>query len=153
MKVILLRDVEGLGKVGDLKEVANGYARNYLMPRSLAAAATATLIANRDQRIASERRKLEKQTEQNRQQAEKLSAVSLTFKARVGKQGRLYGSITSQDIAEGLRDSQDIIIDRRLIELPTPIRSTGTFTVPIKIAHKPEPRITVNVIPEASEAE
>jgi large subunit ribosomal protein L9 len=152
MKVILLRDVEGLGKVGDLKEVANGYARNYLLPRSLAAAATATLIANRDQRIASERRKLEKQAEQNRQQAEKLNEVSLTFKARVGKQGRLYGSITSQDIAEGLRDSQDIIIDRRLIELPTPIRSTGTFTIPIKIAHKPEPKITVLVIPESEES-
>lgn len=153
MKVILLRDVEGLGKAGDLKEVANGYARNYLLPRSLAAAATATLIANRDQRIASERRKVEKQIEQNRQQAEKLNEVSLTFKARVGSQGRLYGSITSQDIAEGLRDSQDIVIDRRLIELPAPIRSTGTFTIPIKIAHKPEPAITVIVIPDTENAE
>lgn len=153
MKVILLRDVEGLGKAGDLKEVANGYARNYLLPRSLAAAATATLIANRDQRIASERRKVEKQVDQNRQQAEKLNEVSLTFKARVGSQGRLYGSITSQDIAAGLRDSQDIVIDRRLIELPTPIRSTGTFTIPIKIAHKPEPKITVIVIPDSTNAE
>lgn len=153
MKVILLRDVEGLGKAGDLKEVANGYARNYLLPRSLAAAATATLIANRDQRIASERRKVEKQIEQNRQQAEKLNEVSLTFRARVGSQGRLYGSITSQDIAEGLRDSQDIVIDRRLIELPAPIRSTGTFTIPIKIAHKPEPAITVIVIPDTASAE
>ena len=149
MKVILLRDVEGLGKAGDLKEVANGYARNYLLPSALAAAATATLIANRDQRLASERRKMEKQIEQNRQQAEKLNEVSLTFKARVGSQGRLYGSITSQDIAEGLRDSQSIVIDRRLIELPNPIRATGTFTVPIKIAHKPEPKITVIVIPAA----
>lgn len=152
MKVILLRDVEGLGKAGDLKEVANGYARNYLMPRDMAAAATATLIANRDQRLASERRKLEKQIEQNRQQAEQLNEVSLTFKARVGKQGRLYGSITSQDIATGLRDAQNISIDRRLIELPNPIRATGTFSVPIKIAHKPEPKITVIVIPEETES-
>jgi len=153
MKIILLRDVEGLGKAGDLKEVANGYARNYLLPREMAAAATATLIANREQRVASERRKVEKQAEQNRQQAEKLNEVSLTFKARVGKQGRLYGSITSQDIAAGLRDSQSIVIDRRLIELPNPIRSTGTFTVPVKIAHKPEPKITVIVIPDAASAE
>ena len=149
MKVILLRDVENLGKAGDLKEVANGFARNYLLPRNLAAAATATLIANRDQRIASERRKLEKLAEQNRQLAEKLNEVSLTFKARVGKQGRLYGSITSQDIAEGLRQAEGISIDRRLIELPAAIRATGVYTVPVKVAHKPEPKITVNVVPDS----
>lgn len=103
MKVILLQDVEGLGKAGDLKEVANGYARNYLLPRNMAAGATPSLIANRQQRIAAEQRKQEKQAEINRQQAEKLGQVTLTFKARVGREGRLYGSITSQDIAEGLR--------------------------------------------------
>src|SRR6266704_2490899 len=83
MKVILLQDVEGLGKAGDLKDVANGYARNYLLPRELAAGATPSLVANRQQRIAAEQRKLEKQAEQNRQQAERLGQVSLTFKARV----------------------------------------------------------------------
>jgi large subunit ribosomal protein L9 len=149
MKVILLQDVEGLGKAGDLKDVANGHARNYLLPRRLAAAATPALIANRDQRIAAEQRKLEKQAEENRQQAERLGQVTLTFKARVGREGRLYGSITSQDIAAGLRESEGITIDRRIIDLPNPIRSTGTFMVPIKIGHKLEPKITVNVIDEA----
>jgi large subunit ribosomal protein L9 len=149
MKVILLQDVEGLGKAGDLKEVANGYARNYLFPRHLAAAATPALIANRDQRIAAEQRKLEKQSEGNRQQAERLGQVTLTFKARVGREGRLYGSITSQDIAAGLRESEGIVIDRRMIDLQNPIRSTGTFMVPIKVAQKLEPKITVNVIDEA----
>jgi large subunit ribosomal protein L9 len=149
MKVILLQDVEGLGKAGDLKEVANGYARNYLFPRHLAAAATPALIANRDQRIAAEQRKLEKQSEGNRQQAERLGQVTLTFKARVGREGRLYGSITSQDIAAGLRESEGIVIDRRMIDLQNPIRSTGTFMVPIKVAQKLEPKITVNVINEA----
>ncbi|HEX6480877.1 MAG TPA: 50S ribosomal protein L9 [Ktedonobacteraceae bacterium] len=149
MKVILLQDVEGLGKAGDLKDVANGHARNYLFPRQLAAAATPALIANRDQRIAAEQRKLEKQSDENRQQAERLGQITLTFKARVGREGRLYGSITSQDIAAGLRESEGIVIDRRMIELPNPIRSVGTFMVPIKIAHKLEPKITVNVIDEA----
>jgi large subunit ribosomal protein L9 len=149
MKAILLQDVEGLGKAGDLKEVANGYARNYLFPRHLAAAATPALIANRDQRIAAEQRKLEKQSEENRQQADRLGQVTLTFKARVGREGRLYGSITSQDIAAGLRESEGIVIDRRMIDLQNPIRSTGTFMVPIKIAQKLEPKITVNVIDEA----
>ena len=149
MKVILLQDVEGLGKAGDLKEVANGYARNYLLPRQLAAGATPSLIANRQQRIAVEQHKQEKQTESNQQQAEKLGQVTLTFKARVGREGRLYGSITSQDIAEGLREAEGITVDRRMIELPNPIRSVGTFMVPIKIAPKLEPEITVNVVDES----
>ncbi len=149
MKVILLQDVEGLGKAGDLKDVANGYARNFLLPRHLAAVATPALLANHQQRIAAEQRKLEKQAETNRQQAERLNQVSLTFKARVGKQGRLYGSITSQDIAAGLRESEGITIDRRVIDLPNPIRTLGTFQVPVKIAQKLEPKITVNVISEA----
>lgn len=150
MKVILLQDVEGLGKAGDLKDVANGYARNYLLPRRLAAAATPELLANYQQRIAAEQRKREKQQESNQQQAERLGQVSLTFKARVGRQGRLYGSITSQDIAAGLRESEGITIDRRVIELPEPIRTLGTFKVPVKLAQKLEPEITVNVIDESA---
>ncbi|HYK85922.1 MAG TPA: 50S ribosomal protein L9 [Ktedonobacteraceae bacterium] len=149
MKVILLQDVEGLGKAGDLKDVANGYARNYLLPRQLAAGATPSLVANRQQRIAAEQRKLEKQADLNRQQAERLGQVVLTFKARVGSQGRLYGSITSQDIATGLREAEGLTVDRRVIDLPNPIRSTGTFTVPVKIAPRLEPKITVNVVDEA----
>jgi large subunit ribosomal protein L9 len=150
MKVILLQDVEGLGKAGDLKDVANGYARNYLLPRRLAAAATPELLANQQQRIAAEQRKREKQQESNREQAERLGQISLTFKARVGRQGRLYGSITSQDIAAGLRESEGITIDRRVIELHEPIRTLGTFKVPVKLAQKLEPEITVNVIDESA---
>lgn len=152
MKVILLQDVEGLGQAGDLKDVANGYARNYLMPKKLAAGAVPSLVANRQQRIAAEQRRLEKQAEQNRQQAERLGQVTLTFKARVGREGRLYGSITSQDIAAGLRDVENITVDRRMIDLPNPIRSTGTFTIPVKIASKLEPKITVNVVGENENA-
>ena len=150
MKIILLQDVEGLGKAGDLKEVANGYARNYLVPRRLAAAATPGLIANRAQRIAAEQRRVEKLVEQNRQQAERFNTVTLTFRARVGTQGRLYGSITSQDIASALREVENIVVDRRSIELTDPIRSPGTFTVPVRIASGLESKITVNVVDEAA---
>jgi large subunit ribosomal protein L9 len=149
MKVILLQNVEGLGQVGDMKDVANGYARNYLLPRRLAAGATPSLIANREQRIAAEKRRLEKLAEQNRQTAERLGQIVLTFKAKVGTQGRLYGSITSQDIANALRDAENISIDRRTIDLSEPIRALGTFTVPVKVATGVEPKITVNVIDEA----
>jgi len=149
MKIILLQDVEGLGKAGDLKEVANGYARNYLLPRRLAAGATPGLIANRSQRIAAEQRRLEKQAELNRQMAERLAQVTLTFKAKVGRQGRLYGSITSQDVASALREAEGITVDRRVIDLSEPIRSLGTFSVPVKVAANQLPKITVNVIDEA----
>ena len=149
MKVILLQDVEGLGKVGELKEVANGYARNYLLPKKMAAGATPQLLANYQQRVAAEQRKLEKQTEQNQQQADRLGQITLTFKARVGGQGRLYGSITSQDIAAGLRESEGIAIDRRMIDLPDPIRALGTYQVPVKIAQKLASQITVNVVDES----
>ena len=149
MKVILLQDVDGLGKAGDLKDVANGYARNFLVPKKLAAGATPQLLANYQQRIAAEQRKLEKQNEQNRQQSDRLGQITLTFKARVGGQGRLYGSITSQDIAAGLRESEGIAIDRRMIELRDPIRALGTYHVPVKLAQKLAPEITVNVVDEA----
>ncbi len=150
MKIILLQDVDNLGKAGDLKEVANGYGRNYLLPRRLAAIATPALLANHKQRIAAEQRKIEKQAEANRQQAERLANTKLTFKARVGRQGRLYGSITSQDIAAGLRDSEGISIDRRLIDLPNPIRTVGTFMIPVKLGQNLEPKITVNVVDESA---
>ncbi len=152
MKVILLQDVEGLGKAGDLKDVANGYARNYLLPRQLAAGATPALVANRSQRVAAEQRKLEKQAELNRQLATKLSEIKLTFKAKVGSQGRLYGSITSQDIAAALRDAESITIDRRTIDLPDPIRNLGNYAVPVKVAPGLESKVDVNVINEAESA-
>jgi large subunit ribosomal protein L9 len=151
MKIILLQDIESLGKAGDLKEVANGYARNYLLPRRMAAGATPSLVANRLQRIAAEQRKVEKQTELNRQLAERLTQITLTFKAKVGRQGRLYGSITSQDVASALRDAEGITIDRRIIDLSEPIRSLGTFSVPVKVATNQESKLTVNVIDEAGQ--
>lgn len=149
MKTILLQDVPNLGKAGDLKEVANGYARNYLFPQNLAAPATPALMANRQQRIAAEQRKLAKQQELNRQQAERLKQIALTFKARVGEQGRLYGSITSQDIAAGLRDAEGVTIDRRMIDMPDPIRALGSYQVPVRVAQGLESNITVNVVDEA----
>ena len=150
MKVILLKDVEGLGKAGDLKEVANGYARNYLLPRQVAAGATPGLVSNRSQRIAAEQRKLEKLNESNRQLAQRLGEVSLTFKAKVGTQGRLYGSITSQDIAAALRDAEKITVDRRVIDLAEPIRSLGSYSIPVKVASQLESKLTVNVIDAAN---
>lgn len=151
MKVILLQDVEGLGKAGDLKDVADGYARNYLLRRHLAAGATPTLLANHKQQIAAQQRKQEKLLEEHRALAERLAQVTLTFKARVGRQGRLYGSITSQDIAAGLRDAEGLTVDRRMIDLPAPIRAAGQYPITVKVAPKLEPKITVHVVSSEEE--
>lgn len=153
MKVILLQDVDGLGKAGDLKDVADGYARNYLLRRHLAAGATPTLLANHKQHIAAQQRKQEKLSAEHEALAARLAEVTLTFKARVGRQGRLYGSITSQDIAAGLRDAEGLTIDRRVIDLPNPIRALGNYPIVVKVAPKLEPKITVNVVAETTTEE
>jgi large subunit ribosomal protein L9 len=152
MRIILLQDVEGLGKAGDLKDVADGYARNYLLRRRLAAGATPALLENHQQRIAAQQRRQEKMSAENRTLAERLAQVTLTFKARVGRQGRLYGSITSQDIAAGLRDAEGVTVDRRSIELGSPIRTIGTYPITIKVASKVDAQITVQVMDEAETA-
>lgn len=146
MKVILLHDVPGLGKPGDVKEVANGYARNYLLPRQLVTAATPSELANLKQRVAAAQRKVEKQRQEHEELAGKLAAVTLTFAVRVGRGDRLYGSVTSQDIANALEEQEDISIDRRQIHLREPLRQLGTFEVPVRVAQGVEPKVKVTII-------
>jgi large subunit ribosomal protein L9 len=146
MKVILLQEVEGLGKPGDIKEVANGYARNYLLPRQLVTAATGTQLANLRQRVASTQRRLEKQRQTNATLAERLSGVTLTFAVRVGQGGRLYGSVTNQNIADALREQESLTIDRRTIQLRDPIRQLGEFGIGVRVAQGVEPKVKVRVV-------
>jgi large subunit ribosomal protein L9 len=146
MKVILLHAVPGLGQPGDIKTVADGYARNYLLPRQLVTAATGTELANLQQRVAAAQRKVEKERQGNQALADRLAAVSLTFAVRVGQGERLYGSVTSQNIADALREQENLSIDRRVIQLPDPIRQLGDFEVPIRVAQGVEPKIKVKVV-------
>jgi large subunit ribosomal protein L9 len=152
MKVILLKDVNGLGHTGDVKEVAEGYARNYLLPQRLVAAATPGALGNLKQHIAAERRKAEKIEAAHQALADQLAGITITFRARAGKGGRLYGSITSQDIAEALRVQNNLSIDRRSIQLPEPLRALGTYEVPVRVASGKEPKLTV-VVESAEQAE
>jgi large subunit ribosomal protein L9 len=146
MKVILLHAVPGLGQPGDIKAVADGYARNYLLPRQLVTAATGTELANLQQRVAAAQRKVEKERQGHQALADRLAAVSLTFAVRVGQGERLYGSVTSQNIADALREQENLSIDRRVIQLPDPIRQLGDFEVPIRVAQGVEPKIKVKVV-------
>jgi large subunit ribosomal protein L9 len=143
MDVILLHDVPNVGKVGEVKAVADGYARNYLLPRGLAKPATSGEVKQMEQykRMAIKRAALE--TENARALAEHLSQMKVTFQARAGEGTKLYGSITSHDIAEKLSEALGKEFDRRKIQLESPLRQLGSHQVPIRLQADIVPEVTV----------
>ncbi len=145
MKVVLRQRVEGLGYPGDVKEVADGYARNFLIPRGLARMATPEQLKLAADKQNSKAAKMSRQDRENQALAQRLAGVQISFKARVGEQNRLYGSVTSQDIAEKLSDMLGQPIDKRKIALEEPIRHLGTFHVPVHVAHNLNPEVVVAV--------
>lgn len=153
MKVILLHEVAGLGQAGDVKEVADGYARNFLLPRQLVTAATPSQLASLRERVATEKRRLEKTQAGQAALAARIESISLKFAVKVGAGGRLYGSVTNQNIADALVEQENLSIDRRTIQLPDPLRHLGSFEVPIRIAPKVEPKLKVSIVPAGAEEE
>ena len=145
MEVILRHAVENLGKPGDVVKVKNGYARNYLLPHNLAYEATPGNL----KRIQQERARLEAAENQRRDAASdiatKLEQVSLTFSARVGEEGKLFGSVTAADIAQQL-EQQGFHIEKRQIDLHEPIKSLGVYRVPVRLHADVKPEIRVWVI-------
>jgi large subunit ribosomal protein L9 len=145
MEVILRQAVENLGHPGDLVKVSSGFARNYLLPRGVAVAAT----EGNKKRIAQEKARLEAAEAARRQTAEEYAAtveqISLTFSARVGEEGKLFGSVTSADIAHQL-EVQGYKIEKRQIDLHEPIKALGVYRVPIKLHADVKPEIKVWVI-------
>ncbi len=132
-QAILLQDVESLGARGTVVDVSAGYLRNYLLPRKLAEAATATSIqtaAQRRERAEQAQRDAEDRAKEN---AGLLSRTVLTIPQQAGEDGRLFGSVTTQDIAEAIRDARGIRVDRRKIYLDEPIRHTGTYMVVVEV--------------------
>jgi large subunit ribosomal protein L9 len=147
MKVLLLRDHEKLGKAGDIKNVADGYARNYLLPRGLAVLATAGALKQAETIRKSEEKRRAKLYAEAQAVANQLAGVTLTFRALAGETGKLYGSITAHDIAEAIQRDKGIELDKRKVELREPLRSLGTHTVPIRLATDLAPTVTVVVEP------
>ena len=135
VKIILQTDVAGLGEEGEVKEVAGGYARNYLLPRKLAVPATKGNLKIREQQHEQIAHKQEHRRAEARELADQLAGQALQFGVRVGAQGRLYGSVTAQDIAERLKSEAGIEIDRRSIDLKEPLRALGDYDVPVRVAH------------------
>jgi large subunit ribosomal protein L9 len=147
VKVILSKDVQGTGKAGEVKDVADGYARNYLIPRKLAIPATSGALQNVEAKKASEQKKAAAEEASARALADRLTSAPVVLTAKVGDQGRLYGSITSGDIAEQLSAHLGQQIDKRRIELDEPIRQLGTFEVTIRLHRAVTATVKVDVQP------
>ncbi len=145
MKVILIKDVPKLGTAGTIQTVADGYARNYLIPQGLAALATRGAVKQVEERTAAENRRIAKQEEEMRELADRIRGLRLDITARVGEQGRLYGSVTSADIAEKLSAAVGEEIDRRKIELEHPIHTVGDHEVAVRLVGRLTPTVVVHV--------
>lgn len=133
MQAILSEDVQGLGSAGDVVNVKRGYLRNYLLPRGLAELATPVAIAEAERRMEAEAAARAKRAAEANDIADLLNRTILTLKAKAGGDGRLFGSITSQDIADAIKDARDVEIDRHGITIDPPIRQTGTYTIPVQV--------------------
>jgi large subunit ribosomal protein L9 len=147
MKVILKETIDSLGIIGSEVHVADGYARNYLLPQNKAVAATAQ---NRKM-LEQERTKFEIQIAKERnlaeEMAQRLQGVACTIAAKVSEEDRLYGSVSARDIVDSLAN-QNIVIEKRMVLLKEPIKAIGSYQVPIRVYKEVEPEVTVEIVPE-----
>jgi large subunit ribosomal protein L9 len=145
IQVILQQDLKNVGKSGELVKVKPGYARNYLIPRRLAVPATVRNISQieHEQRVTAAR--AAKLRAEAGTVAEKLAAVTVTIARKVGEEGKIFGSVTTKDIAEALA-AKDVQVDRKKIVIKDPIRSTGTFNVDVKLGGDVDATVKVEVV-------
>lgn len=145
MIVILNKDVKGTGKAGEVVKVSDGYARNMLLPRGLATEATDGNIRHLEKQkaIAAEKKAEEKAAAE--EQAKKIDATSVVIKTKAGEGGKIFGSITSKDIAEALKKQHKIDVDKKKIQLDSPIKQTGEITVDIKLYYEVSAKLKVTV--------
>ncbi|WP_059050421.1 50S ribosomal protein L9 [Paenibacillus senegalimassiliensis] len=142
MKVIFLQDVKGQGKKGEVKNVSEGYAQNFLLPRGLVRPATDGNVKTLEQQTAAEQKRKLQEKEEAAQLGKKLEEMTIELKAKAGEGGRLFGAITSKQVAEALAKN-GVKIDKRKIEMSDPIRTLGVTQVPVKL--HPEVKSTLKV--------
>lgn len=147
MKVILTRDVPKLGKSGEMKTVADGYATNYLIPQKLAVVASGGAYRAYQHDIASREEKRKREREEAEIAAQRISSTTLTMGVKVGEGGKLYGSITAKDIADAL-GRRGIEIDRHKVDLEEPLKALGTYKVAVRVYPGLTPEVTVAVEPK-----
>ena len=148
MKVILLKDISGKGKAGEIKEVSQGFARNFLLPQGLALIATPAVIKQVEFRLQREGNQEIVDQAKLAELAEQIKGSEIHFQARTGAGDRLFGSITAADIAEKLSQTIGSVIDKRKIDIDKPLRQVGSHEITIKLAKGLESRITVVIEPE-----
>lgn len=145
MKVILLKDVKGLGKEGDLVNAKDGYARNFLFPKGDAIEATPSNLKKWKEEKAKEAERKEQEQEEALELKKKIESITVNIQGKAGEGGRLFGSITSKDIADALKAQHKIDIDRRKIELKDNIKSLGTTQVDVRVYAELVAKLNVNV--------
>ncbi len=145
MKVIFLQDVSNVARAGEIKEVADGYGRNFLIPRNLALLASPSVISMAKMQRRIEEHKQDADTAKLVEMAEQIEGKEVNLQARAGSKERLYGAITASDIASELESTTGIAVDKRKIELDEPIRQIGSYEVPIRLTKDIIPRIKVTV--------
>jgi large subunit ribosomal protein L9 len=150
MKVFLRDDVKNLGKIGDVVNVSDGYARNYLLPKKLAVEANTKNIKEFEHNKKMIQERAAKIRDASRATAEKLSALSLTIKAKAGEEEKLFGSVTTMDIAEAFK-AEGFEIDKKKISLEEPIKRLGEYSVEVKIHPDVSATVKVQVVAESSE--
>jgi len=152
MKVLLLKDLPGKAKAGEIREVSKGYAKNFLLPRGLALLATPAIVRDAQSRL--ERQKLEESIDREKllELAKRVEGKEIHMTARRGAGERLFGSITAADIAEELSRAVGSSIDKKSIDIEQPLRQTGSYTIAVKLASDIKPQITV-VIEEEEKKE
>ena len=151
MRVIFVQDVPEVAKAGEIKEVADGYGRNFLLPRKLAVLASSSELKKLEAQRQAEARHRIRSEVQVETIAERLQGLSLTLQARAGAQGRLYGSITAADIAKEIQKLTGEEVDKRKIELEEPLRQLGSYEVSIRLSGGVSPKIRVVVEEEAAQ--
>ena len=150
MKVILQQEVKKLGKKGDVLEVSEGYARNFLLAQKLAIPATAINVNNASQKKASEERKVQQGIDEANLLAAQMSKVEVTIPVKIGENGKIFGSVTSKDIADALVSQHKVELDKRKIDLKDGIKGVGTYSVAIKLHPEISAKIQVHIVPQHS---
>jgi len=148
MKVILLKDVKGLGKEGELVNAKDGYARNFLIPRKLAVEATDANLKKWEEDMAKKKQKHQEEYEKALKLKEKIENISIEIKSKAGEGGKLFGSITSKDISEALKKQHKIDVDKKKIDMKNNIKTLGTTTVEVKVYPEVSATLKVNVVEE-----
>ena len=145
MKVVFLADVKGQGKKDQIKEVSDGYARNFLLPKKLAVPADAKMMNEIKNKEASKQHKIDTEKAEAKALAEKLQKITVKITAQAGGDGRLYGSVTSKDIADALGKQFGITIDKRKMSLDDPIKAFGLYSINVKLYTEISGKINVSV--------